>query len=304
MSTNQLNKVAIFGASGNFGTPITAALTKAGFDVTIVTRNESTSTFPEGLPVIRTEYTLDALTKVLADQDAVVCVVGPPGISLQATMVDAAQAAGVKRFITDDFGWGPDFTSFPEFEPFRLKRAVGVDRAKEHVSANPAFSWTAIASGNPIDWALKRFPPMGFDIKNRSAIIYDSGKEYFTGTTLQGIGQSVVGVLQHPDKTANRHVSVMSIKVCQNELLEAFQSGTGSQWDIQRSTTRELIDGARKKNENGEGGWILDLAIAQLYEDGKARCLVAPTREESDSDLLEIPEETPQSLVSFILASL
>ncbi|KAJ4247851.1 hypothetical protein NW762_013061 [Fusarium torreyae] len=304
MSTNQLNKVAIFGASGNFGTPITAALTKAGFNVTIITRQESASTFPEGLPVVRTPYTLDALTEVLAGQDAVVCVVGPPGIDLQSTMVDAAQAAGVKRFILDDFGWGPEFTSYPEFEPFRAKRVAGVDRAKEHVSANRAFSWTAIASGNPIDWALKRFPPMGFDVKNRSAIIYDSGKEYFTGTTLQGIGQSVVGVLQHPDETANRHVAVISIKVCQNELLEAFQSGTGSEWDVQRSTTGELIDGARKKKENGVGGWILDLAIAQLYEDGKSRCLVAPTREESDSGLLEIPEETPQSLVASILASI
>ncbi|KAM0551308.1 hypothetical protein ACHAPJ_008412 [Fusarium lateritium] len=304
MPANQLNKVAIFGASGNFGTPITAALTKAGFDVTIITREESTSTFPRGIPVIRTAYTLGTLTKVLAGQDAVVCVVGPPGIDLQSTMVDAAQAAGVKRFILDDFGWGPEFTSYPEFEPFRAKRIVGVDRAKEHVSANPAFSWTAIASGNPIDWALKRFPPMGFDIKNRSAIIYDSGKEHFTGTTLQGIGQSVVGVLQHPDETTNRHVTVMSIKVCQNDLLEAFQNGTGTQWDVQMSTTRELLDGARKKKEKGEGGWVLDLAIAQLYEDGKSRCLVAPTREESDSGLLQIPEETPTSLVASILASI
>nr|RBR01548.1 hypothetical protein FVER53263_07210 [Fusarium verticillioides] len=306
MSTTQLNKVAIFGASGNFGTPITAALTKAGFNVTIITRNESKSTFPDGIPVIRTDYNLEALTQALSGQDAVVCVVGPAGISLQATMIDAALAAGVKRFITDDYGWGPEFRSYPEFEAVRAQRAVGVDRAKEHAAANPNFTWTSIATGNPIDWALKRFPTMGFDIKNRCAIIYDQGEEYFTGTTLGGIGQSVVGVLQHPEETANQHAKVLSIKTCQNELLEAFQKRTEIQWDIQRRTTRELIDGARKKRDNGEGGWILDLAVAQLYEaaeGGKARCIVAPSWEESDSGLLRVTKESPETIIASVLAS-
>ncbi|KAM0237445.1 hypothetical protein ACHAP5_008996 [Fusarium lateritium] len=304
MSANQLNKIAIFGASGNFGAPITAALTQAGFDTTIITRNESTSTFPDGIPVIRTEYTLEALTKVLFGQDAVICVVGPAGVKYQVTMIDAAKAAGVKRFIVDDFGWGPDFSSYPEFEPVRAQRTLGVDRAKEHTNADPTFTWTGIASGNPIDWAMKRFALMGFDIKNRSAIIYDGGKEHFTGTTLQGIGQSVVGVLQHPEETANRHVKVFSIKTCQNDLLEAFQKGTGSQWEVKESTTKELIDEGRKKLKEGTGGWPLYLAVAQLYEEGKARCLVAPSWEESDSGLLGLKKETPESLISSVLASI
>ncbi|KAF5626041.1 hypothetical protein F52700_8756 [Fusarium sp. NRRL 52700] len=304
MSATQLNKIAIFGASGNFGTPITAALIKAGFHVTIITRNESKSTFPDGIPVIRTDYTLDALTKGLSGQDAVVCVVGPAGIPLQATMIDAALAAGVKRFIVDNYGWGPEFRSYPEFEAVRAKRTVGVDRAREHATANTNFTWTSIATGNPIDWALKRFPTMGYDIKNQTAIIYDQGQEYFTGTTLKGIGQSVVGVLQHPEETANQHVKVLSIKTCQNELLEAFQKGTGGEWHIQRRTTSELIDGARKKRDNGEGGWILDLAVAQLYEaaeGGKARCTVAPSWEGSDSGLLGVTQETPESIVASVL---
>lgn len=219
-------------------------------------------------------------------------------------MIDAAEAAEVKRFIVADFGWGPDFTSFPEFDSVRAQRAVGFEHARKHAAANPNFTWTSIATGNPIDWALKRFTTMGFDIKNQSAIIYDEGKEYFTGTTLQGIGQSVVGVLENPAETANRTVKVVSIKTCQNELLEAFQNKTGSQWEMRRRTTRELIEGARDKKENGVGGWILDLAVAQLYDDGKARCLVAPSWEESDSGLLGVNEETAESLVTSVLASL
>ncbi|KAJ4122911.1 hypothetical protein NW768_009898 [Fusarium equiseti] len=302
MSTTKTTKVAIFGASGNFGTPITSALTQAGFDVTIITRTDSKSTFPENIPVTRTEYTLESLTKVLTGQDAAVCAVGPAGIHLQGTMIDAAEAAGVKRFIVADFAWGPNFKSFPEFETVRAQRAVGFERAKIHAAANTSFTWTSIATGNPIDWALKRFPIMGFDVKNHSAIIYDEGKEHFTGTTLQGIGQSVVGILQNPDETANRTVKVMSIKTCQNDLLKAFQKETGENWKVERRATQALINGARQKKEKGERGWILDLAVAQLYDDGKARCLVAPSWEESDSGLLGVKKESTESLVASVLA--
>lgn len=67
-------------------------------------------------------------------------------------MIDAAEAAGVKRFIISDFGWGPDTRGLPEFEPVRAQRRVGWDRAKEKARLNPKFTYCGIATGNPIDW--------------------------------------------------------------------------------------------------------------------------------------------------------
>lgn len=139
---------------------------------------------------------------------------------------------------------------------------------------------------------------MGFDITNSSANIYDQGKEYFTGTTLEGIGQSVVGVLQHPAETANRFVKVMSIKTCQDELLQAFEKMTGKQWDVQRSTSRALLESGRTKHREGSGGWVVDLVVAQLYDEGEARCVVAPTRELSDAALLGVGMEDADQIVS------
>jgi hypothetical protein len=144
---------------------------------------------------------------------------------------------------------------------------------------------------------------MGFNIAQCSAIIYDSGTEQFTGTTLEGIGQAVVGVLQHPDETANRFVKARSIQTCQNELLEAFQSATGSQWDVQRSSTTALLSSGRSKFQAGVGGWVLELVVAQLFDKGEARCVVASSREDSDADLLGVVEETPQEVVAKILKS-
>jgi len=298
-----LQNVANFGASGNFGTPITSALQRAGFTITIITRVQSTSTFPPGITVIRTMYTIENLTLALAGQDAAVCVVGPGGIGAQITMIDAAEAAGVKRFIVDDFGWGPNFKGLPEFRAINAHRRAAWEYAKTKAQANSGFTYTGITSGNPIDWAMRRFPLMGFDISRCSAIIYDSGTEKFTGTTLEGIGQAVVGVLQHPDETANRFMRVRSIMTCQNELLEALQCATGRQWDVRRTSAQTLMESGKHRFQAGVGGWILELVVAQLFDEGQARCVVAASREESDADLLGIIEESPRLVVDKVLRS-
>lgn len=139
---------------------------------------------------------------------------------------------------------------------------------------------------------------MGFDIANSSAIIYDKGEETFTGTTLEGIGQSVVGVLQEPEVTANRFVKVLSIKTCQKEMLKAFEKVTGKPWKVQQSTTAALMNCGRAKHSEGNKGWVLDLVVAQLYDKGEARCVVAPTKGESDAELLGVAVEDIEQIVS------
>lgn len=144
---------------------------------------------------------------------------------------------------------------------------------------------------------------MGFDITNSSAVIYDKGEENFTGTTLEGIGQSVVGALQHPEETANRFVKVLSIKTSQNDLLRAFEKVTGGKpWKVKQSTTSTLLDRGRKSRSEGNKGWVLDLVVAQLYDEGEARCVVAPTREESDDELLGVVWEDVEQIVSKAVA--
>ena len=128
----------------------------SGFDVTIVSRIQSQSIFPPGMSVTRAEYTVDGLTKALMGQDAVVCVLGPAGFVHQVTMVDAAKAAGVKRFIINDFGWGPNVRGLPEFKDIHSQRRLSWDHAKKLAHADPAFTWTGITTGNPIDWVRIR----------------------------------------------------------------------------------------------------------------------------------------------------
>lgn len=67
-------------------------------------------------------------------------------------MIDAAEAAGVKRFIINDYGWGPDSHGLPEFDEIHAKRREQWNHAKGKAEANSAFTWTGITTGNPIDW--------------------------------------------------------------------------------------------------------------------------------------------------------
>jgi hypothetical protein len=144
---------------------------------------------------------------------------------------------------------------------------------------------------------------MGFDVAKRTAIIYDDGTEKFTGTTLAGIAQAVIGVLRNPEQTANRFVKVFSILASQNELLAAFEQAEGAKWSVQHNTTQTLLQTGRAKREAGTTGWILDLVVAQLYDDKSGRSKVARSREETDSELLGVASETPLDVVRKVLAA-
>lgn len=148
---------------------------------------------------------------------------------------------------------------------------------------------------------MKKFPMMGFDVIDHRAIIYDSGTEPFTGTTLTGIGQAVVGALLNPTATANRFLAVQSICTNQNELLSALEKATGQKWDVERQTTEEVIKSGKEDFKTGAGLWRLKLAVATLYDVGKGRGMVAATREESDSELLGVKKESADEIVAKLL---
>lgn len=226
-------------------------------------------------------------------------------MSHQPLLIRAAHAARVRRFILSDFGWGPTAKGLPEFGAVQVQRREGWDLAARLAAEDGegAFSWTGISSGNPVDWALGRFPTMGFDVGSRRAVVYDDGVEAFSGTTLEGIGRAVVGVLRREEETRNRFVRVMSLRTCQRELLAAFEEVTGGKWEVERSSTRGLLERGREKMREGKGGWTLDLAVAQLFDEGQGRCLVAPSWEESDSVLVGVKKESAVDIVKTVMAS-
>ncbi|KAJ6466322.1 NmrA-like domain-containing protein [Mycena sanguinolenta] len=169
--------------------------------------------------IIKAEYTLPAL---IQGQDAVVSVAGTKAKLDQMTLVDAAVAAGVKRFIPSNFANAPDMKGLEPLMKIREVNASVERYADGKREANPDFSWTSIRNRVFIDLTLKMFSPIsGFDIPARRAKIYDSGNEPFTESTMPDIARAVAGVLENSEETANKYVLIRSVQTTQNEILAA-----------------------------------------------------------------------------------
>ena len=140
-------------AGGNLGPSILNQLVDSKkFHVTVISRESSTATFPGDVAVRKANFESQAsLEAALKGQDGVISTVGTTGLAGQKTLVDAAVAAGVKRFLPSEFG--SDTRDPKTYEVigslFKSKIAV-VDYLK--TKENTPMSWSAIVTGPFLDW--------------------------------------------------------------------------------------------------------------------------------------------------------
>jgi uncharacterized protein YbjT (DUF2867 family) len=94
--------------------------------------------------VIKASYTFDSLVTALTGQDAVVSLVGAGGVSIQKVFIDAAIKAGVKRFLSSEFGCDTSNPKVLEISPFlRGKREI-----VEYLQSRESdIGWTALITG-------------------------------------------------------------------------------------------------------------------------------------------------------------
>ncbi|KAA8913049.1 hypothetical protein FN846DRAFT_931606 [Sphaerosporella brunnea] len=297
-----IQNVAVAGGTGNLGSYIVQALVAANFNVTVLTRPTSNST--NKLPTIRyqqTDYSPSSLSSVLQGQDALVCSLGVFGTLDQTHLIDACLNNGISRIVLSEFGNAPHQARLPELDFARTSKKAVLDYAIQKSSENPEFSWSALATGNFIDWAISRFPAeMGFCFPERKARIYDNGEERITGTCIRRIAEAVVGILKRPEETKNRFLRVRSLEASQNEILGAFEEVMGAKWTVEYVNSKEVLERAKEKLAKGDKGAVLDLVSVQLWQEGMGRSIVV-SREEADNELLGIPEDDLRTVVKGIL---
>src|SRR4051794_20236823 len=189
-----IRTVAVAGASGNLGPAIINQLLAAGFIVTALTRADSRSTFPPAVKVVPVDYdSLDSLTAALKDQDAFVSTLATLAVGAQIRLVDAAIAAGVKRFIPSEFGsnnHNPLARGLPVFAEKVKVQEYLAQKVQERGSEE--FSYTCVYNSAFFDWGLK----VGFLLGKER---YDGGERKFSATRLETIGKAVAGVLKYAE---------------------------------------------------------------------------------------------------------
>lgn len=220
---------------------VLAQLLDAGFQVTALTRQGGSQTFPSNVTVKAVDYdSLDSLTSALQGQDAVVATLGSFALDKQFLLIDAAAKAGVKRFIPSEFGSNTLHERTSKLPGYKLK--VDVRKALEKAASESGLTWTVVVNGPFLDWGISA----GFllNAKDRTIELPDGGNNKFSASTLSTVAKGVVGVLKNPDQTKNRGVYVQDAVLTLKQLEGIVQKLVGA--DGWKETVPSIEEGLQQ----------------------------------------------------------
>lgn len=286
MST--IKNVAIFGGSGNLGPYVLEKLIASQkFNVRVLKRAGSTSSYAAGVEVVEADFTsLESLKAAFQGQDAVVSIVGEAGIPVQKLAVDAAIAAGVKRFLPSNFGSNmanPNSRQIPIFA-----RKVAIEEYLIEKSKTSALTYTFVYTGGFLDLCLQY--NILFDISKYQPELFDGGDYTFSSTSRPTVGDAVVGVLTHPAETQNRAVYVSEIITSQNQMLAlAKQIAPSKPWEPVKVDLDAAFTASREKLLQGQHDLATIIPILM-------KSIVGPEYggrfDQNDNELLGIKEKS------------
>ncbi|KAI1269537.1 NAD(P)-binding protein [Xylariaceae sp. FL1019] len=225
-----IKRVAIAGATGNLGPAIVTQLIKAGFEVTALTRQDSTNSLPNSVKVKAVDYdSVDSLSSALENQHALISTLGSLALSKQLKLVQAAINAKVNRFIPSEFGSDTSNPKTSKLPVFADKVVVANTLAE--AAEKGSITYTIIRNGPFFDWTMKA--GLLLNIPERSVILYDGGNRLLSTSTLETIGKGVVGVLKNPEATKNRGVYIHDTAITMKQLHAWAEKATGTSWNTQ-----------------------------------------------------------------------
>ncbi|XXG98003.1 hypothetical protein Hte_004319 [Hypoxylon texense] len=244
--------ILLIGASGSIGTVLLSEFQREpGFTVTILQRASSKFQPPAHVKVISIadSYPTDDLVTAFKGQDVVVNCMTTLSVADQFRMVDAAIAAGVRRYVPSEYGLNnarPEAQALNEVfhEKGKIQEYL---RAK---AATGAIEWTSIACGIWLKWGMAH-DFVGMHVREGKFVFWDDGDGYFSCTTEENTAAGLIKALKKPDETKNVAVFLSDFAITQKQLLAAIEK-------IQRvKYATETIDSEafiREKQEAVRGG--------------------------------------------------
>ncbi|KAI9845862.1 MAG: hypothetical protein M1838_001517 [Thelocarpon superellum] len=299
--SQEIKTVLIAGAAGNLGSKILDGLLAAGrFQVSVLSRADSTSRFPSHLTVHRTDYTPPSLASAMRGQDAVVSVLGRGGTfgGLEYRLIEAAVAAGVTRFIPSAFSGDNANARALERAPFLRGKKQVVDHLRQREAD---ISWTAVNCGAFLDWGLAA-ANFGVDVAARSMTLYDPGHDQpFSASTLRTVGVSVARALspEYADETCNREVYVSSFTTTQDQILACLERVSGATWRTHTERLGPLVDAAMEKFRRDDFSQTLLMIQGAMWDPDAGMNFEADGRLMNDA--LALPAEDLDEVVRGVL---
>ncbi|KAF9936612.1 hypothetical protein BGZ67_002202 [Mortierella alpina] len=222
--------IAIAGATGTLGAPVTNALLDAGYKVKILTRSSASNDVlaayqSKGAHIVFDAYTGKNLQNALQGVDILLSTVGTGGdfYNGQVALIDAAKAAGVKRFVPSEFGLDAiKYTKQNDLHLFLADKA----KLREYIEKS-GLEHTYIFNGLFAEYLLA----FGFDLKNKTATIHAPSTTQFSIASLADIGRFTALALASPH-SRNAALRVVSHTATFQEYAQLFEKATGSKWQV------------------------------------------------------------------------
>ncbi|OAA74550.1 NAD(P)-binding domain protein [Akanthomyces lecanii RCEF 1005] len=278
---SSVKNVTLIGATGNVGAIALEKLSASKHNLQVLRRLGSKSTFPSSIKVIDVDFaSLPALTSALQGQDVVISTLPAEVASLQVTIIDAAIAAGVPRFLPTEYGSNVENPLGRQIPVFAEK--VKIEEYLKTKAAAGQISYTFVYTGAFLDWGIQHH--FILNVADYKPTLLDDGKALFSTTNVETLGRAFVAIVEHLDETKNRAVLLEDLKISQERLLElAKKAAPEKPWQVSYVKTDDLV---KKAGEGlAKGIFTFDNIAPFLY-----RSLVTPgyggSFEKSDNELL------------------
>ena len=138
------------------------------------------------------------------------------------------------------------------------------------------------------------------DTQSGKPRIFDGGDQLWSSTTLAAVGQSVVGVLTHPEETKNKAVYPQSIVISQNKLLDLVKKlAPGKTQEPQHVSTQDVLNDSNSKLAQGDysEAAMFGYIIVSIFGEG-----YGATHEKVDNELLGVSSLTEADVEAILKA--
>jgi hypothetical protein len=276
------------------------ALLDANFNVTILTRSKKPGTDDGGAKVVEVDFaSVSSLTAALEGIDGLVSAVTTMAVPSQTIMIEAAVAAGVKRFIPSEFGsctTSPKVKDLPMYsQMFKIKQVL------QEKAQDGKLTWTVVACGGFTEFVFGG--PVLADFPNRKMTVLDDGNNRFSSTSMESIGKAIAGVFQHPDATQNKIVHVSEMILTQNQLLKIAQElEPGAEWQMDHAQTSKLL--AEGLDQLKTSGFSMGAFMKILAGTAAAGDAYGSAYDETDNELFGIKTVGEEDLKKLVSAAL
>ncbi|KAJ7577820.1 hypothetical protein C8J56DRAFT_1007091 [Mycena floridula] len=274
------------------------------FNLTILSREASTATFPTDVKVLKVDYgSQAALVNAMKGQDAAVLalnITNEDQAKIQDNLVDAAIEAGVSHIIPSSYT--TDISKPPgSLEPVFAPKARSEARLQK-LAKEGKIKWTTITTGTFFDWGLAVVPILGIDLTNRCAVLIDDGRVKIHHTNLSTIADAAIVILTNPDIVFNRSVFIHDFFVSQREILEIAEEELGTKFEIVEVDSEVLYRDSLAALEGGDASAALGIIQASVW--GAKRPSSGAWDIEDDSEVLGLIRKDLRTEVAKIIHQL